>query len=693
MASALHIALLGDFRIENGNAPIEGVDTPRLQSLLAYLLLHADAPQLRQHVAFSFWPDSSEAQARTNLRKQIYHLRRALPQPDRYLHAGSKNVQWQPDAPYTLDIAQFEAELARADEAEANGEQQAEQDALAAAAALYKGDLLPGSYDDWVLAERERLSQRFIAALERLILLCEEGRDYQAAIEHAQRLLRHDPVHEASYRRLMRLHALNGDRARALRAYHTCATILERELGVEPSAQTQEAYQRLLRMEARPAQRRRRVSAPSLVGRDREWSELQAAWRAASSGQPQMVLLTGEPGIGKTRLAEEMLDWASRQGVPNANTRCYASESGLAYAPLTVWLRAEALQSRLPSLDKTWLRELARLLPEITAQGRAVAPPGPLTEGWQRQRLFEALSQAFRAPRQLLLLLDDLQWCDDDTLEWLPYLLMPQQDSRAGRQHRSRILVMGTLRKWERISDDRLAPLLADLRRSQQLTEIELGPLDREETASLATSVAGQALNPTLAAELYRETEGNPLFLIEMVRARLHEDGKAPATGQNLAANGLPLPPAVHEAILSRLGKLSPTAREMAGVAAIIGRDFTYPVVAHACGCDEVSLVRALDELWQRRIVREQGTEAYDFGHEKIREVIYTEMSATRRRFLHRQVAQALESIHADDLDAASAQIAAHYEQAGLPEKAEPYYHRAAAQLHLILREADPTQS
>jgi len=692
VASELHITLLGDFRIDNGNAPIEGVSTARLQSLLGYLLLHVDAPQLRQHVAFRFWPDSSEAQARTNLRKQIYHLRRALPQPDRYLHADSKTVQWQPDAPYTLDVAQFRAQLARADEAEANGEQQAEQDALAAAAALYKGDLLPGSYDDWVLAERERLSQQFIAALERLILLCEEGRDYQAAIEYAQRLIRHDPVREASYRRLMRLHALVGDRARALRAYHTCATILERELGVEPSVQTQEAYQRLLRMKRRPRQRRRRVSASKLVGRDREWAELQAAWRAALRGQPQIVLLTGEPGIGKTRLAEEMLDWASRQGVPNASSRCYASESELAYAPLSGWLRAEALQSRLPSLDKAWLGELARLLPELLVQDRDIAPPGPLTENWQRQRLFEALTQAFRKPRQLVLLLDNLQWCDGDTLEWLLYLLRNQQSSTTGRQHPSRILVMGTLRSWERSGDDRLASLLADLRRSQQLPEIELGPLDREETVSLATNVAGQALDPALAAELYRETEGNPLFLIEVVRARLQEDGGMPAAGQDLPANGLPLPPAVHEAIRSRLGKLSPTAREMAGVAAIIGRDFTYPVVAHACGCDEVALVRGLDELWQRRVVREQGTEAYDFGHEKIREVIVSEMSAARRRLLHRQVAEALELIHADDLDAVSAQIAAHYEQAGLPEKAQPYYHRTAAPFHLILRETAPSK-
>jgi predicted ATPase len=137
-----------------------------------------------------------------------------------------------------------------------------------------------------------------------------------------------------------------------------------------------------------------------------------------------MVLLEGEPGIGKTRLAEELLAWAGRQGIAAASARCYASEGALAYAPLTAWLRAGALQNALSSLDRPWLSEVARLLPEIAIQNPELPPPGPLTESWQRQRMFEALAQAFRASRQLVLLLDDAQWCDQETLEWLPYLLM-----------------------------------------------------------------------------------------------------------------------------------------------------------------------------------------------------------------------------------------------------------------------------
>ena len=692
MTSKLHIQLLGDFLIENGDAPIQGVDTPRQQTLLAYLLLHREAPQSRQHLAFLFWPNSTESQARTNLRKQIYHLRRALPDTDSHLYADSKSVRWQASSPLALDVAQFESCLTKASDAEARRDQKAEREALVQAASLYKGDLLPSSYEDWVLDERERLSERYAAALERLILLYEEDRDYRGAIEIAQRLLHHDPIHEATHRRLMRLHALNGDRARALRAYHTCTTVLERELGVEPSAQTQAAYRRLLETESGPSRRReRRASASPLIGRDAEWTQLQAAWRMTTRGQPQMVLLEGEPGIGKTRLAEELLDWAGRQGIPAAGTRCYASEGGLAYAPLTAWLRTGALQSTLLSLEGPWLSEVARLLPEIMVQKPEISPPGPPTESWQRQRLFEALARAFRANRQLILLLDDIQWCDRETLEWLPYLLMERRPGGYKGQRAPRVLVVGTRRSEERHENEGLASILADLRRGQQLTEIELSPLDEEETASLAESVAGQALNPVLISDLYKETEGNPFFLIETVRAWL-QDGEVPVTGQSSATNGRTLPPAVHEAILSRLNRLSPEAREMAGVAAIIGRDFTYPVVALACGCDEIELVRALDELWQRGIVRERGTEAYDFSHDKIREVICVEMSAARRRLLHRQVAEALELLHIDDLEAVGPQIALHYREAGLPEGAIPQFGGAAIQISpaRLQAKADP---
>ena len=201
-------------------------------------------------LAFLLWPDSGDAQARTNLRKLVHHLRRTLPYAERFLADDGPTLQWRPDAPWTFDVADFEGAVAHAAQADQVGGQAAARAALEQAVAHYQGPLLPSCYDDWLLPERERLEQVFLAALERLIRLVETAGDHRHAIGHAQRLLRHDPLHEATYQQLMRLHAWSGDRTGALRVYRTCTTVLARELGVAPSAATREVYERLLQGES-----------------------------------------------------------------------------------------------------------------------------------------------------------------------------------------------------------------------------------------------------------------------------------------------------------------------------------------------------------------------------------------------------------------------------------------------------------
>jgi tetratricopeptide (TPR) repeat protein len=152
-----------------------------------------------------------------------------------------------------------------------------------------------------------------------------------------------------------------------------------------------------------------------VIGRRVQWQHLQAAWHKAADGHPHLVLLSGEAGIGKTRLSEELEAWVSRQGMTTASARCYAAEGRLPYAPVTTWLRTEAIHAGLLTLDPVWLTEIARLLPELQAKRPDVPRPPELREGWQRQRFFEALARALLSAHQpLLLLLDDLQWCDHE---------------------------------------------------------------------------------------------------------------------------------------------------------------------------------------------------------------------------------------------------------------------------------------
>jgi predicted ATPase/DNA-binding SARP family transcriptional activator len=301
VAPILHIHLLGDFLICADKTPLTALNVPRVQALLAFLVLKRNAPQPRRHLAFLLWPDSAEAQARANLRKLLHQLLHALPDADRYLHADIQTIQWRSEAPFRLDVADFEHALTRAQAARRAGEPAAERAALEQAVRVYRGELLPGCYEEWLLPERERLHQTFLGGLEQLIGLCEQQHDYPAAITYAQHLLRHDPLHEATYRQLMRLHARNGDRASALESYRTCAAILEHELGIEPSRATREAFEQIQRPEEASQRTYNLPSQPtSFIGRAAELAKLAQLLEHPTC---RLITVVGPGGIGKTRLA------------------------------------------------------------------------------------------------------------------------------------------------------------------------------------------------------------------------------------------------------------------------------------------------------------------------------------------------------------------------------------------------------
>lgn len=660
---ALEIELLGAFDLRWEGTTVLGVGSPRTQSLLAYLLLHRGTPRPRQELAFLFWPDSSEPQARTNLRRELHLLRKSLPAAAAgYLRLGPGWLQWAPDGQVSFDVQAFEAAAAVLDDSEGPGE--ASIAAATEAVRLYKGDLLPACSDDWLVPERDRLKALAANALSRLAESLEVARRYSTALPYAQRLLALDPFDGKAQLRVMRLHAELGERTAALRAYGRFADLMAEELGVRPDAAVESLYRRLRDLGPRHGSARppppSEVHEARLVGRGPEWGALLAAWEQAMRFGVGLVTITGEAGAGKTRLAEALVAWASRQGVVTATARCYAAEGRLPYAPVRDWLRSEPFRQVLGRIDPLWAGELSRLLPELTGSRPDVVAPAALTDGWQRQRLYEAITGAvLAAPHPTLLFLDDLQWCDSDTLEWFHHLL------RSGGGER--LLLLTTARGSAMGDDPAVRSLLLACAERGWSTTIELGSLDRSETAELAALVAGSPLTDANLEALFTRTEGNPLFIVEAVRA-----GFAPALVPGGPERFHDLPPRIQAVIAWRLGQLSDPARQVVHLAATLGRVFSFAVLERASELPADALTDALEELWQRNVIRvrsdDQGSGpegpalVYDFSHDLLCQGAYAELSPARRRALHERVAAAIEAVYAGALDGVSARLAGHFE-------------------------------
>ena len=670
----IRIELLGQLRIILGKDLLTSVNTNRMRSLLAFLVLHHDAPQSREHLAYLLWPESGEAQARTNLRQLLHNLRRALPVDCSLLVTDNHSVYWKADKSCTIDVMEFEAIV---DSAAREGEAEAAREKLEEAVRLYQDDLLPDLYDEWLESKRAQLRQQFADVLIRLAGLLERKGDYPAGIRHATRLVALDPLRESYYQHLMRLHLQNRDRSSALRVYHQCMRNLQRELGVSPSKPMQEMLKEALKSEDAPV-------APAelppyaatkplpMVGRRAEWEKLQDCWRRATEGEAHFALIMGEPGIGKSRLAEKLFDAHARNALATTiRARCYFAQGQLAYGPITELLRAEPMRQARTQLRQAQLTELARVLPEILAENPELAAPQPLTESWQRLHLYEAMNAVFRNARKpLLMVIDDLQWCDRDSFEWLHSFF------RAGAA--KGILAVGTARMEETGRDHALMELVRELRQAGQLSELPLAPLSVEETEALAIEVASQKCDPEFLSGLYQSTKGNPLFVVESIRASVEGDGEQRS-----------IPPRVQAVIAARFAQLSPPAFELAGLAATIGRPFSFELLAKATDWDEESLSRALEELWQRRIIDGQGTSLYDYTHDLLREVANTELSPIRRRSLHQRIARALEELHGADSAGISTRLAAHYEGAGMAEQAIRCYRAAASVAKQRLADAE----
>ena len=630
---------------------------------LAHLALNRKGGVTRERLIAALWGEDAPAGHAQALNVVLSKLRRALG-PEVIENAGERAVQLTPSA--TVDLDAVQPALDEAFAARDRGDWPAVIEAAGRVSEPADAGLLPGYEAPWLEDPRRRLEELGLQARELRgdAGLAVGGAELAPAERAAQELVELAPYRESGYLLLMRVREAQGNLVEALRVHEKLRTLLRDELGVSPGPQVQAEFERMLkaeRSETAPAPEPVAPPPPppttdgrgffatrsgaAFVGRRGEIDRLREYLDRATEGNRQLVLLEGEPGIGKTRLAMEFMELCESEGSLALYGRCDA-ETLVPYQPFVEALRRYV--SRAPEQAGAWRAqhgaELGRVIPELAAGGDT--PGGPEEE--ERYRLFDAVSEVLNdiaRHQPVVLVLDDLHWADK------PTLLMLRQMVRAAGE--SPLLIVATIRDTERPTA--LVDMLVQLRREHYFDRIELTGLDEEDATVLIGEFGPQGMPEHVNRALWEETKGNPFFLEEMVR---HLGTTSPNPEGNGSAWPLELPEGIREVIGRRLATLSDRAGQLLTTAAVMGREFRVEVLEAVSELDEDELDEVIEESVGAHVIAEvPGVYGRcSFTHALIRQTLYDGLTATRRARLHLRVAEALEQLDAD-----AAELAHHF--------------------------------
>ena len=656
---AVAIRLLGSPEVVVAGRPLE-VDTRKAVAILAVLATDGRAYG-REELATLLWPDSDDASARGALRRTLSVLRGAV--GGEVLRVDRQQV--------ALVDGRYEVDVARLDDLSGSGDQAD----LAAAADLARGPFMAGftlrdslEFDDWRAARAVAVERNVSRVLDRLIDALENKGNLVGAIAAAGRRIDHDPLDESAHVRRMELLAAGGDRAGAVRQYRACVAVLERELGVQPLPETTARYEAIrdgqvpaATVAPPPASGSQQLPAIDperlpLVGREDVLSEGEAV-RRASTPNGRVLVLAGEPGIGKSRLALAITERARSAGANVLMTSAYAAEQRIAYGPIVGALEGaladDGQAARVRALGEGIGAEVGRIVPGFATPGArraAEVADASTVQARLLAAIADALTAALAGPTPGVLVIDDVHWADGGTIAALAYLLR----RLTGRP----LLVVLTWRDEDLAGDTRLVAELAEERAGGAV--FRLGRLARDDVAAFVDAAGA---SPAWSVDaLWDASEGLPLYIASALATAPDPD----------AINRRALPSGVRAVLSERLVGLEGVPAQVLAAAAAIGRAFEVPTLRHASGRTEDEVLDALDALAARGLIRESGDAdgqpAYDFTHGALRELAEESTSLARRRLLHRRIADALR------LDAAGAarddpgrlaRIARHEREAG----------------------------
>jgi len=549
-----------------------------------------------------------------------------------------------------------------------------------------------------VAEQRRELEAVRVRGLETLAAagLRQGGRELGAGEQAARAAIAAAPFRESAHRLLMEIHEAAGNPAEALRAFESLRLLLRDELGATPGAAVLAVHERLLRGEAPtppppmvapepipmtgwPGPLAAALERHALVGRTDELAFLEERWREAARGARQVVLVAGDAGIGKTRMAAELSRRAHDEGALILYGR-FDEEALAPYQPVVEMVRAWSSGASLePLRERLGVRaaELAILFPELGPPPAEGAEPADADA--RRLRFFDAVAALVgeiggRSP--LVLVFDDIHWADRPTMQLLRHLVRAPQPRR--------MLVLATFR--EEVEADPKAELVADIRREGLLRRVELTGLDEREVAELVAALGVVAPDPRFVAALHGETEGNPFFIEEVVRHLRESDHELEA---DVALTEAGVPEGVREVIARRLRRLSGDSRRALQIAAVIGREFDFDVLESVAPVRDEDLVGALEDGVEARVLRETGRVGrYAFTHALVRAALYDGLSQLRRARMHGRIGEAITRLRGADLDPYLPQLAYHFEQAAPvqhPERAIDFALAAARRADKLL--------